>query len=143
MAVSSFIHQSGCCCDINLLLSHLLLFLLNLVSSVWCGVVVTTRDPRDMEYLRQCLTTDIEPIEKAGLLPTATHIQTFSDALEQLGMRHGTKNLHTILQQFNDIASVKSDYFVCRQDPMVHVAKAIAPYDLAIVSGSSIFCSCC
>jgi hypothetical protein len=89
-----------------------------------------------MEYLRQCLSTDIEPIEKAGLLPTSTHIQTFSDALEQLGMRHGTKNLHTILQQFNDIASVKSDYFVCRQDPMVHIAKAIAPYDLAIVRGT-------
>jgi hypothetical protein len=106
---------------------------------------VTTRDPRDMEYLRQCLTTDIAPIEKAGLLPTATHIQTFSDTLEQLGMRHGTKNLHTILQQFNDIASVKSDYFVCRQDPMVHIAKAIAPYDLAIVSRvlylSTFFCS--
>ena len=93
-----------------------------------------------MEYLRHCLTTDIESIEKAGLLPTATHIQTFSDALEQLGMRHGTKNLHTILQQFNDIASVKSDFFVCRQDPMVNIAKAIAPYDLAIVSCISPFC---
>jgi hypothetical protein len=87
-----------------------------------------------MEYLRQCLTTDIELIEKAGLLPTSTHIQTFSDTLEQLGMRHGSKNLHTILQQFNDIASVKSDYFVCRQDPMVNIAKAIAPFDMAIVS---------
>ena len=92
-----------------------------------------------MEYLRQCLTTDIKPIEKAGLIPTAQHIQTFSDALEQLGMRHGTKQLHTILKQFNDIASVKSDYFVCRQDPMVNIAKAIAPFELAMVSGTSSF----
>jgi hypothetical protein len=96
--------------------------------------VVTTRDPRDMEYLRQCLSTDIEPIARAGLLPTSTHIQKFSDTLEQLGMRHGTKNLHTILQQFNDIASVKSDFFVCRQDPMVFIAREMAPYDLTIVS---------
>jgi hypothetical protein len=87
-----------------------------------------------MEFLRQCLTTNITPIEKAGLLPTTTHIQTFSDALEQLGMRHGTKALHQILQQFNDIASVKSDYFVCRQDDMVKVAKSIAPFDVTIVS---------
>ena len=105
--------------------------------------VVTTRDPRDLDYLRQCLSTEIEPIAKAGLLPTATHIQTFSDALEQLGMQHGTKNLHKILQQFNDIASVKSDFFVCRQDPMVHIAKAIAPYDMAIVSSLSHHCFRC
>jgi hypothetical protein len=106
-------------------------------------LVVTTRDPRDLEYLRNCLSNDIEPIEKAGLLPTSTHIQTFSDTLEQLGMRHGSKNFHTILQQFHDIASVKSDYFVCRQDPMVNIAKAIAPYDLAIVRCHSKFLSTC
>jgi hypothetical protein len=96
--------------------------------------VVTTRDPRDMDYLRQCLSTEIEPIQKAGLLPTATHIETFSDALEKLGMRHGTKNLHTMLQQFNDMASVKSEFFVCMQDPMVKIAKAISTVDLEIVS---------
>lgn len=96
--------------------------------------VVTTRDPRDMEYLRQCLNTNIESIDKAGLLPTTTHIQTFSDALEQLGMRHGTKILHQILQQFNDIASVKSDFFVCRQHSMVKIAREIAQFDVAIVS---------
>jgi Mitochondrial degradasome RNA helicase subunit C terminal len=105
-----------------------------------CCLVVTTRDPRDMDYLRQCLSTDIEPIQKAGLLPTSTHIETFSDALEKLGLRHGSKNLHLMLRQFNDVASVKSDYFVCRQDPMVKIAKEISPLDLEIVSSDRFDC---
>lgn len=87
-----------------------------------------------MEYLRHCLSTEIEPIKKAGLLPTATHIETFSDTLEEYGLSHGKKNLHTILQQFNDMASVKSDYFLCRQTPMVQIAREIASLDLSIVS---------
>jgi ATP-dependent RNA helicase SUPV3L1/SUV3 len=95
---------------------------------------VTTRDPRDLQYLRHCMTTDVEPIRKAGLLPTASHIQTFSDALEQYGLGHGPKNLHKVLQQFNDMASVKSDYFVCKQGQMVQIARTIAGLDLSIVS---------
>ena len=132
-------------CEIEELysLTRFLPFFLLSHSCMCARKVVTTRDPRDLDYLRQCLSTEIEPIAKAGLLPTATHIQTFSDALEQLGMQHGTKNLHKILQQFNDIASVKSDFFVCRQDPMVHIAKAIAPYDMAIVSSISHHCFRC
>jgi Suv3 C-terminal domain 1 len=87
-----------------------------------------------MEYLRQCLSTDIPPIEKAGLLPTTSHIQTFSDTLEQFGLGHGPKNLHNVLLQFNDMASVKSDYFVCKQGAMVKIARVIARLDLSIVS---------
>lgn len=78
--------------------------------------------------------SEIKPIAKAGLLPTATHIETFSDALEEYGLGHGPKNLHKILLQFTDMASVKSDYFVCRQAPMVHIAHHLADLDLPIVS---------
>jgi len=78
--------------------------------------------------------SEIEPISKAGLLPTATHIETFSDALEEHGLGHGPKNLHKVLLQFNDLASVKSDYFVCRQGPMVNIARELASLDLSIVS---------
>lgn len=95
---------------------------------------MTTRDPRDLDYLRQCLQTDVVPIQKAGLLPTAAHIQTFSDTLEQFGLGHGSKNLHKVLLQFNDMASVKSDYFVCKQGPMVKIARSIARLELTIVS---------
>ena len=94
-----------------------------------------------MEYLHQCMSTEIEPIQKAGLLPTATHIETFSDALEQYGLGHGPKNIHKILLQFNDMASVKSDYFVCKQDPMVQIAKEIATFDLTIVSTVCALCT--
>jgi hypothetical protein len=96
-----------------------------------------------MEYLRHCLSTEIEAVNKAGLLPTATHIETYSDALDQYGLGHGAKNLHKILQQFNEMASVKSDYFVCKQDPMVQIARAIAHLDLSIVSLRTKLCVKC
>ena len=95
---------------------------------------VTTRDPRDLPYVRECVTTQIKPIPKAGLLPTATHIEIFSDALEEYGLGHGRKNLHKTLLQFNDLAAVQSDYFVCRQTPMVHIAQQLSELDLSIVS---------
>ena len=95
---------------------------------------VTTRDPRDLPYLRECMETDIVPISKAGLLPTASHIEVFSNALEEYGLGYGSKNLHKALLQFNDLANVQSDYFVCRQGPMVDIAKELADLDLSIVS---------
>lgn len=77
---------------------------------------------------------EIKPISKAGLLPTAIHIETFSNALEEYGLGHGPKNLHKVLLQFNDMASVQSDYFVCRQADMVNIAQQLADLDLSIVS---------
>jgi len=78
--------------------------------------------------------TEIKSIPKAGLLPTASHIETFSNALEEYGLGHGPKNLHKLLVQFNELANVQSDYFVCRQAPMVDIAKHLADLDLSIVS---------
>ena len=94
---------------------------------------VTTRDPRDLPYVRECMKTEIVPITKAGLLPTASHIEVFSNALEEYGLGHGSTNLHMALLQFNDLASVQSDYFVCRQGPMVGIAKELADLELSIV----------
>ena len=95
---------------------------------------MTTRDPRDLPYLRECMATEIAPIGKAGLLPTASHIEVFSNALEDYGLGHGSNNLHKALLQFNDLANVQSDYFVCRQGPMVDIAKEVEELDLSIVS---------
>lgn len=93
---------------------------------------VTCRDPADMAHLRQCMATDIEPIARAGLLPTASHIEVFSDALNKYGIGEGSSNLHNILQQFNEMATVKSDFFLCRQTPMVVIARHLAGLDLSI-----------
>ena len=43
---------------------------------------VTCRDPDDMAHLKRCMSTEIAPIRKAGLLPTAEHIELFNEALK-------------------------------------------------------------
>jgi hypothetical protein len=88
-----------------------------------------------MDHLRRCLTTEIQPIEKAGLLYTAMHVETFSEALEKYGLEHGTsKDLHQILKRFNDMASVRSDYFVSKKADMMIISKHLNSIDLPIVS---------
>ena len=32
---------------------------------------ITCRDPRDLEYIRHCLSNDVPPIAKAGVMPTS------------------------------------------------------------------------
>lgn len=106
-----------------------------------------------MDHLRRCLGTEIEPITKAGLLYTANHIETFSEALEQYGTGQAThdaqqilanfnktdsekknQDLHQILTQFNDMASVKSDYFVCKKEDMMIISKNLKEVELSLVS---------
>lgn len=92
-----------------------------------------------MEYLHECLENDIKLIEKAGLVPTGEHIETFSETLEEYGLGQDTKELHTLLQRFNELANVKSDYFLCRQTEMVDIASHLTGIDLSIVSTSNKF----
>jgi ATP-dependent RNA helicase SUPV3L1/SUV3 len=96
--------------------------------------VVTCRSPEDMRHLRNCMATEIEPVQKAGLLPTASHIEEFSEALDNygLGLGHGVNNLHTILHQFDAMATVKSGFFLCRQTPMYMIAKFLEKHPLSI-----------
>ena len=93
---------------------------------------VTCRDPEDMEYLRQCMSTEIAPIEKAGLLPTAAHIELFNDALKKYELGNDYDNLYKILVQFSEVATLKGDFFLCRQTPMQIVAKILNDVDLPL-----------
>jgi ATP-dependent RNA helicase SUPV3L1/SUV3 len=88
---------------------------------------VTCRDPRELPYIRECLNTQIETIEKAALLPTAAHIELFSEAIrayEPGGEDAGT-DLHQILRQFSAMATVKGDFFLGRQTEMRMIAKRL------------------
>lgn len=93
---------------------------------------VTCRNPEDMAHLRKCMATEIEPVQKAGLLPTASHIEEFSGALDSYGLGDGVNNLHTILHQFDAMATVKSGFFLCRQTPMYAIAKDLEKHALSI-----------
>lgn len=86
---------------------------------------VTCRDPRDLPYIHQCLSTEIESIEKAGLLPTASHIELFSEALDVYKLDDDHRNLHQILRQFSALATVKGNFFLCRQTEMRSIAKRL------------------
>jgi ATP-dependent RNA helicase SUPV3L1/SUV3 len=129
--------------------------------------LVTCRDPRDLQYIHQCLTEDVPPIEKAGLIPTASHLELFGKAMQEYHfgaaeVKDDDKNkprlhsllfgaaqdkdddknkprLHSLLREFSDMAVVKGDYFLCRQQDMVIVAKWLDGVDLEI-KDKFVFC---
>ena len=101
-------------------------------SSLFPDGEVTCRDPEDLPYIRHCLDENISDISKAGLLPTANHIELFKDSIEKNFGAGNRTELHSVLQQFNDMASVRSDFFICRQDAMVIIAKRLKQYTLSI-----------
>lgn len=94
--------------------------------------LVTCRNPDDMEYLRHCMSNDIALIDKAGLLPTAEHIDLFNEALKTYELGNNHDNLYSILVQFQELATIKGDFFLCRQTPMQIVAKLLNDVDLPL-----------
>jgi ATP-dependent RNA helicase SUPV3L1/SUV3 len=93
---------------------------------------VTCRDPRDLVYIRECLSTDIKPIEKAALLPTDEHVEEFSEALKDYDGGKVINDLHETLRQFSAMATVKGDYFLGRQTEMRMVARHLKDIPLSI-----------
>mmetsp|Transcript_3528 Transcript_3528/g.10030 ORF Transcript_3528/g.10030 Transcript_3528/m.10030 type:complete len:306 (+) Transcript_3528:2127-3044(+) len=99
--------------------------------------VVTVRDPADLKHLQQCMSTEIRPVAKAGLLPTASHFQLFADSMR----KHGTvdaneifdeTDLHKILLQFNDMARLRGDYGLCRMTQMRLIARWVDDLQLTL-----------
>jgi hypothetical protein len=93
---------------------------------------VTCRSPEDMAHLRKCMATPVRPIQSAGLVPTAGHVELFHDTITSYGLGDGVSSLHSILGHFSDMAKLRSDYFLCRQTPMMIVAKQLATLNLPI-----------
>jgi ATP-dependent RNA helicase SUPV3L1/SUV3 len=94
---------------------------------------VTCRDPDDMKYLQKCMSSDVEMIQQAGLLPTASRIEAFYAALieHDLVAQH-SNNLHHALQHFTELARTRGDYFLCRQTDMIVIAKHLTQLNLPI-----------
>jgi len=86
---------------------------------------VTCRDPRDLPYIRECMARDISPVSKAGLMPTARHIHLYTDAIEKYSPDVNLSHMHDVLFQFNKMATVQGDYFLCRQKQMQMIAKML------------------
>jgi ATP-dependent RNA helicase SUPV3L1/SUV3 len=111
---------------------------------------VSCRDYRDLGYIRRCLSSEIEPLRKAALVPTEAHIELFADAIRAYTFSsnaegkeiddnghghghghshsldsHGYPDLHEILRQFGAMATVKGDFFLGRQNEMATIAKRL------------------
>lgn len=94
---------------------------------------VGCRDPRDLPYIRECLSTEIEPIQKAAILPTAAHIELFHDAIQAYNLKeHETFDLHQILRQFSAMATVKGHFFLGRQTELRMIAKRLKHIPLSL-----------
>ena len=93
-----------------------------------CHVVLTTRV---QPYIQWCLQQDIEPLQNAGLLPTPGHIEEFSESLNEIHEGHNP-DLHTVLHRFDDIAAIRSGYFLCRRSEMYEVAKKLSDLNLPL-----------
>jgi ATP-dependent RNA helicase SUPV3L1/SUV3 len=94
---------------------------------------VSCRDPRDLRYIQDCLNTDIEPISKAAILPTAAHIEQFHDAIQAYQVEdQDAVGLHRLLEQFGSMATVKGDFFLGRQMELQMIAKSIKDVPLTL-----------
>lgn len=93
---------------------------------------VTCRDPRDLPYIRKCMSAEIEQIEKAALLPTSAHIELFSEGLQAYDVGDDATDLHNLLRQFSAMATVKGDYFLGRQTEMQSIAKQLKGIPLSL-----------
>jgi ATP-dependent RNA helicase SUPV3L1/SUV3 len=85
---------------------------------------VTCRDPRDLPFIQQCMSSEIPSVDQAALLPTASHIEFFGNALNSYGVEE-RMDLHQILRQFSAMATVQGDYFLGRQTEMRTIAKRL------------------
>lgn len=79
---------------------------------------VTCRDPDDMIWLKEAMTTDITPLKQAGLIPTKSHIESFTKHMELYGASEKDLQLHRILRKFSDMSQLKGDFFICKKQGM-------------------------
>ncbi|KAI8065235.1 P-loop containing nucleoside triphosphate hydrolase protein [Gongronella butleri] len=79
---------------------------------------VTTLYPKDLSFLHECLDSPIENLKLAGLQPTV-------DIFEVFALQMPNEKYSTILQKFEDLASVDGHFFLCNFKDQKIVADAI------------------
>ena len=83
---------------------------------------VTCRDPNDLAYLKKCISTEIQPLAKAGIIPTSSHIALFNQHLVEHRSSAKEIGLHQTLKKFSEMATLKGDFFLCRERSMETVS---------------------
>ncbi|CAO3620500.1 unnamed protein product [Cunninghamella echinulata] len=67
---------------------------------------VTTMHPKDLSYVKDCLESPIVPLEMAGLQPPV-------DIFEVFALQMPNEKYSSVLQKFEDMASLDGNYFLC------------------------------
>ena len=88
------------------------------------GGLVTSFMNQDMPTLRKLMAVDANPIQIAGLHPTFEIIQLFSHYLSA-SLKEPNPSLHTILEYFECMAQLDSQYFLCDFDTLKAIAKKV------------------
>ncbi|KAI7859278.1 P-loop containing nucleoside triphosphate hydrolase protein [Circinella umbellata] len=84
---------------------------------------VTTMIPGDLEYVQQAMNAPITNLKQAGLQPTV-------DIFELFALQMPTEKFSTLLEHFEDFASVQGMYFLCNFKDQKKIADAIEHVDL-------------
>ncbi|XP_072484862.1 ATP-dependent RNA helicase SUPV3L1, mitochondrial isoform X2 [Notamacropus eugenii] len=86
---------------------------------------VTTMYPEDLKLLKEILNKPVEPIEAAGLHPTADQIEMFAYHLPDT-------TLANLVDIFVDFSQVDGQYFVCNMDDFKFSADLIQHIPLSL-----------
>ncbi|XP_051838516.1 ATP-dependent RNA helicase SUPV3L1, mitochondrial isoform X2 [Antechinus flavipes] len=86
---------------------------------------VTTMYPEDLKLLKEILNRPVEPIEAAGLHPTADQIEMFAYHLPDT-------TLANLIDIFVDFSQVDGQYFVCNMDDFKFSADLIQHIPLSL-----------
>ncbi|ORZ07825.1 P-loop containing nucleoside triphosphate hydrolase protein [Absidia repens] len=86
---------------------------------------VTTLFDKDMQYVEQCLESPIVPLELAGLQPTV-------DIVELFALQMPDEKYSSVLQKFEDLASLDGNYFLCNFNDQKLIADKIENINLPL-----------
>ncbi|KAI8337981.1 P-loop containing nucleoside triphosphate hydrolase protein [Chlamydoabsidia padenii] len=86
---------------------------------------VTTLFNNDLKYVKECLEAPIVPLELAGLQPTV-------DIVEVFALQMPNEKYSSVLQKFEDLASLQGDYFLCNFADQKLIANVIEKIKLPL-----------
>ncbi|KAI8079764.1 P-loop containing nucleoside triphosphate hydrolase protein [Halteromyces radiatus] len=86
---------------------------------------VTTFFNKDLAYVDKCLESPIIPLELAGLQPTV-------DIVEVFALQMPNETYSSVLQKFEDLASLNGNYFLCNFKDQKRIAEVIESIKLPL-----------
>eukprot|EP00760_Papus_ankaliazontas_P019223 PhM_4_TR17959/c0_g1_i1/m.8005/K17675/SUPV3L1, SUV3; ATP-dependent RNA helicase SUPV3L1/SUV3 len=95
---------------------------------------VTCRKQQDLDVVRKAFAVTLQPIERAGLLPTADILQVFA------AVRQDLTSFHALLEEFTRVSSTSKLFFHCDiSRSLLPMAKNLEDVDMKLID-KIVFC---